>query len=156
MRRSEGSLALVRQTDSGRSSLLAQWNPRWEALNLVGGHRHAGESFRDCLLRELAEELNLSAADFTVAEAPLARLEYVAWSDAANAETAYVLEVFAVALHGDAVERVSADSANVWLTMDEVRTGRSGERRVSPTLVRILSALPRAALGEAETETETP
>jgi 8-oxo-dGTP pyrophosphatase MutT (NUDIX family) len=157
MRRSEGALALVLCTEGGRTCLLAQWNARWQALSLVGGHRRPGESFRDCLLREVAEELRLSPADFTAGDAPLARLEYVAWSEGAAAQTEYVLEVFAVELPGGAAARVSADPANAWLTAGEVRAGRSEDgRRVSPTLSRVLAGLPRAALGEFATETEVP
>jgi 8-oxo-dGTP pyrophosphatase MutT (NUDIX family) len=145
MRHSEGSLALIRRADGGRPQMLAQWNARWQALNFVGGHRRPDESFRDCLLREVAEELGLAeGTDFTVFTVPLARLAYTAWSEGAAAETEYVLEVFALSLHGDAAVRVSAAPDNAWLTAEEVRAGLAADgRRVSPTMARVVGLLPR-------------
>jgi 8-oxo-dGTP pyrophosphatase MutT (NUDIX family) len=143
MRRSEGAWALIRRGDGGQTRILTQWNRNWQALHLVGGHRRQGESFRECLLREVGEELGLSAKDFTAGEQPLARLAYTAWSEGAQEETAYAVEIFAVEMGSAVADRVSADPANAWLTAEEALSGRSADdRRVSPTLARILGELP--------------
>src|SRR5437899_12852391 len=96
-RRSERAAALIREAKGRR--WLARWNAKWGAYHLVAGHRLPDESFRDCIRRELNEELGLrDPSDFTVAGEPAARLEYSAYSRSAGVETAYVMELFDVRL----------------------------------------------------------
>jgi 8-oxo-dGTP pyrophosphatase MutT (NUDIX family) len=145
MRTSEGAFALITRRRDGRPELLAQWNTKWGAFSFVGGHRHPGETFRDCLAREVSEELGLvEGAGFVVGAEPLLRLEYTAWSESAAAQTAYVHEVFRVDLAGaEAESAVSAAPDNRWLTADEIRAGTTSDgRRVSATVGRILAQLP--------------
>jgi 8-oxo-dGTP pyrophosphatase MutT (NUDIX family) len=142
MRRSEAAVALIRRGRDGRTLWLARWNPRWRAYHLVAGHRHPGETFRDCLVREILEELGLrEGADYAVAVGPPRRLEYTAWSDSARAETRYTMELFDVELADEqARQRVDADSRNRWLSEDEIRSRRclDGEA-VSATMGLLLS-----------------
>jgi 8-oxo-dGTP pyrophosphatase MutT (NUDIX family) len=146
MRRSEGAWALIQRGDRGSTRILTRWNSRWQALHLVGGHRRPGESFRACLLREVGEELGLATEDFTAADQPLARLEYTAWSEGAREETEYLLEIFVVELTRAAVDHVSANPANAWLSTEEAYAGLATDgRRVSPTLPRALGQLPDSA-----------
>ena len=84
LRQSEGGIAVIRRAGrSGRAEWLAQWNERWAAFFLIGGHRETGESFRDCVTREVAEELELGPAAYAVGD-PLARLQYLAPSRSAG------------------------------------------------------------------------
>ncbi len=140
MRQSQGALALIRRPGPGGTEYLLQWNAKWRALHLVGGHRRPDESFRDCLCRELAEELRLSpGAGARVADRPLAHLEYTDFSESAREETAYTMELFEVALTPAAERRVSADSQNAWVSGAEVRAGRAGDgRAISRTTARLL------------------
>jgi 8-oxo-dGTP pyrophosphatase MutT (NUDIX family) len=79
-------------------------NEHWQRYSFVGGHKRPDESFRDCMIREIAEELLLGEGrDFLVADRPLARLEYTAWSQSAGQETRYTIELFQVQLQGDAI-----------------------------------------------------
>lgn len=59
------------------------------------------------------------------------------------------MELFEVELASEAARRtVDADTANQWLTPDEIRIGRTHDRRaVSPTMQRLPEALmpPREA-----------
>ena len=49
MRVSEAALALItRVTPQGEAEYLTQWNEKWQAYSLIGGHREPDESFRDC------------------------------------------------------------------------------------------------------------
>jgi hypothetical protein len=50
--------------------------------------------------------LNRRMEDFTVAEEPLALIEFTVWSRSAREETAYTMEVFAVELTAKARQRV--------------------------------------------------
>jgi 8-oxo-dGTP pyrophosphatase MutT (NUDIX family) len=140
MRTSEGAQAVIRR---GPAEWLAQWNPKWGCFNFVGGHRRADESFRDCLLREVEEELGLHRdADFHVGDIPAGRAEFTAWSESATADTAYILELWDVILTPAAAEGVSADPANRWVTSAEVQSGATADGRpVSPTMRRLLAVL---------------
>jgi 8-oxo-dGTP pyrophosphatase MutT (NUDIX family) len=144
MRRSEAAVALVRreQEEDGQTLWLAQWNPRWQAYNFVSGHREPEETFRECLIRELGEELGVRAeVDFTMSATPLAHLEYAAWSESARAETQYTMELFEVELIGDAWRTIEANSQNRWIGEAEIASGhcRNGQP-VSPTMRRLLSS----------------
>jgi 8-oxo-dGTP pyrophosphatase MutT (NUDIX family) len=138
MRQSEAALAIIRRPGRSSPEYLTRWNEKWQALNFVGGHRHLDESFRDCMLRELAEELGPAATGARVGEKPLARLEYTAFSKSAGQDTAYVMELFDVELVPAALAAVSADPANCWLSSEAVLAGRAGDGRAVSDTVRLL------------------
>jgi 8-oxo-dGTP pyrophosphatase MutT (NUDIX family) len=143
IRRSQAALAVIGRRDrGGRCRWLAQWNPRWARFHFVGGHRRPDESFRECLLREVAEELRLTAGtDFVADERCLARAEYTAWSERARAETYYEMELYGVRLLPTAAAgRVRADPRNRWLTADEMRAGRTTDGLpINESMARLLS-----------------
>jgi 8-oxo-dGTP pyrophosphatase MutT (NUDIX family) len=143
MRRSVAAAALIRSDENGRTLWLAQWNPRWRGYHLVGGHKRPEETFRECLVREIGEELGLvEDEEFVVAAEPTARLEFTAWSEGAREETSYAMELFAVALRGPAREKIDAHSANRWLDEGEIRRGRAADgKAVSPTMHRLLAEI---------------
>jgi 8-oxo-dGTP pyrophosphatase MutT (NUDIX family) len=141
MRNSIAAFALFRRAGvAGQVEYLAGWNASWKAFHLIGGHREAEESFRACCVREVEEELGLvEGRDFRVAGERLAHLEYVHWSERAQADTAYTLELFEAELSGEAAEAVVRDENNRWLNEGEIRRGRCADgKAVSPTLPRIL------------------
>jgi len=141
MRRSIAALAQICKKEDGQLRWLAQWNPNWKAFSFVGGHKRAEESFRECMVREIGEELGLvEGTDFVMAGTPAAHLEYNAWSHGAREETAYTMELFDVQLEPSARAAIEANSANRWLSEDEIRTGRSADGRpVSETVSLILT-----------------
>jgi ADP-ribose pyrophosphatase YjhB (NUDIX family) len=142
LRRSIASLAIFRGQEGGRTLWLARWNDNWRRLNLVGGHKLPEESFRDCIQREVTEELGLVAdVDFRCADEPLAHLEYTAWSHSAGEETAYVIELFDVELCGETAHRmVAGDPMNCWLSSAEILVGSSDDGRpVSETTAQLLT-----------------
>jgi 8-oxo-dGTP pyrophosphatase MutT (NUDIX family) len=143
-RESVSAVALIRREEEGRCLFLAQWNTHWQAFHFVSGHRLAEESFRECAVREVSEELGLSAGDdFIVADQPLAHLEYGAWSESARTETFYIVEVFPVELRPSALGPVADNPQNRWVTAAEIAAGLTADgRRVSPTMALILSKLP--------------
>jgi 8-oxo-dGTP pyrophosphatase MutT (NUDIX family) len=139
MRESQAALALIRRPGRDGPEFLVRWNDKWQALHLVGGHRHPGESFRACLCRELAEELGPApGGDGRAADQPFAHLEYRAFSVSAQEETAYVLELFKVELAPAALAQASADPLNAWVGEAEVRAGRAGDGRAVSGTMRLL------------------
>lgn len=129
MRQSVAGIALIARHSNGQRLWLAQWNDRWKGYHFVGGHKRESETFRQCVMREVEEELHLSdGSDFVVARKPTARLEYDGWSDGADEETHYTIELFDVALQNDAVvDAVGRQRENRWLSEPEISHGRSDE-----------------------------
>jgi 8-oxo-dGTP pyrophosphatase MutT (NUDIX family) len=150
-RRSQAALAVVcRPGPDGAPLWLAQWNAHWQRYHFVGGHRRPDETFRQCLLREIAEELHLTeGTDFEADEQPLAHVEYVAWSERHQAETQYEMELYRVRLLGENVlERIQADPLNRWLSADEIRAGRTADGQpVNETMARLLGMGGAASAG---------
>ena len=139
MRESVSALALIRRDGPAGIEWLVQWNETWAAFNLVGGHRENGETFRECLVRELAEELGVSPGEYRVADASAAHLEYEAWSWSRRETTKYTMELFDVELLGDVAVRVLRDESNRWVTTAEIlaRCCQDG-KRVSETVETVL------------------
>jgi ADP-ribose pyrophosphatase YjhB (NUDIX family) len=146
LRHSDGAVALIRGTDRyGHSGWLAQWNEGWGAFFLIGGHREEGESFRDCLAREVREELDVKPGEadgFEVgAESP--PLDFVAWSRRAGEYTEYAMRAFVVTLAAERLAAVNAAEKSLhlhWLRPEEVREHETTDgRRVSETVEVILT-----------------
>jgi 8-oxo-dGTP pyrophosphatase MutT (NUDIX family) len=141
MRESIAAMALIRQDHEGRTLWLAQWNSPWGRYHLVGGHKRDNESFRECVIREVQEELGIAAGtEFTVGEASLTHLDYRDWSERAAQETRYVVELFEVQLAGKtAYRKVAADRRNRWVAEGEIRDHRCRDGMpISVTMERLL------------------
>ena len=143
MRQSEAAVALIRRRLDSQTRWLAQWNPKWCAYHFVSGHRRDDETFRECLVREIAEELHLvEGTDYRVATEPATHLEFVDFSRSAQSQTCYIMELFAVSLDEGAHPSVEADPANRWLTDAEIDSERTHDARaVSATMRRVLGKL---------------
>src|SRR5271163_3435974 len=99
MRQSEAAVALIHRRRDGQDFWLAQWNTKWCAYHFVAGHRRDDETFRECVVREIAEELHLVVGtDYRVATEPATHLEFVDFSRSAQSQTCYIMELFAVNL----------------------------------------------------------
>jgi len=145
MRRSTAAIALIRRDQHGQTLWLAQWNARWNAYHFVGGHKRAAETFRDCLLREVAEELDLlHPSDYRAAPEPCLNVKHSAYSQRTKAETHYVMKLFHVKLTPDAHSKVASNPVNRWLIEAEIEAGQTRDGHpVSPTMKRLLWALMR-------------
>ncbi|MFI5459731.1 MAG: NUDIX hydrolase [Isosphaerales bacterium] len=145
MRQSEAAVALIRRQQDDQTHWLAQWNPKWQAYHFVSGHRRHDETFRDCLVREIEEELHLSeGTDYRVSAEDPTHLEFMAFSQSTQTETRYVMELFNVELSSGAHPRVAADPANRWLTEAEIEAGQTQDGRpVSATMKRLLGVIIR-------------
>ena len=141
MRSSVAAIALIQREAGGQTQWLARWNSSGNAFSFVGGHKAEHETFRDCLIREIAEELGLVPdADFLIAEKAHSHLEYIAWSDGARAQTAYTMELYPVDLTGDfSHEKIDNDPANRWLEPSEIQSSRTKDgKAVSGTMALLL------------------
>jgi 8-oxo-dGTP pyrophosphatase MutT (NUDIX family) len=142
-RTSEGGIAIVERHFAGRTEWLAQWNDNWKALFFIGGHRQPGESFRECVVREIQEELNLTLQEFTVAATPAHHVEYKAQSSSAGELTAYVMELFETQLSQSVLARVEQDTRNRWLSEGEIRGLEAHDARPISATIFVLLSLAR-------------
>jgi 8-oxo-dGTP pyrophosphatase MutT (NUDIX family) len=145
-RQSVAAFAWITRQEQGRTAYLAQWNLHWRALNLPGGHKQPDESFRDCVIREVGEELGLMLGDdYEIGDELAIRLEFEAFSQGAWELTAYILEVFRVVQkEGSALARIAANPDNRWVTEAEILAGRCNDgTKVSPTMTRFLMMTSR-------------
>lgn len=168
IRRSISSVALIRREQKdGLFSWLAQWNAKWKRYNLIAGHLELGESFRDCIMREVHEELGLEEGkEFSVAQEPCARVEFEDWSESADKQTAYTMELFPVELIGVSTHRrVKENLLNRWLTQTEILSHQCNDGKpVSPLVEQLLNEARQApklpsettALADAMKESQEP
>ncbi len=150
MRVSEAALALITRVNAqGETEYLTQWNEKWQACSLIGGHREQSESFWECCNREMEEELRLKReVDFRVASVGLSsRLEYVATSQAAGVATLYRIELFSAAiLTIAAIAIIDGNADNCWVTTSEIGCGTTASGRpVAEQVGRVLNHLGREA-----------
>jgi len=141
MRNSIAAIALIWRELEGQTVWLARWNSARSAFSFVVGHKQAGETFRECLIREVREALGLEpGADFFVADQPHSHLEYIDWSEGARAETAYTMELYRVELTGDfACDKIAGDDNNRWLFPEEVQAAATQDGQpVSATMNLLL------------------
>jgi len=121
LRQSEGGIALIHRTIAGKREWLAQWNDNWKAFFFIGGHRDGTETFRECVIREIEEELGLTEAGCPVSDFVAHRLEYRAVSRSSGELTHYFMELYRAQPTPAAVEKIERDSMNKWLDDDEIR-----------------------------------
>jgi 8-oxo-dGTP pyrophosphatase MutT (NUDIX family) len=135
LRQSEGGIALIERTASGNRQWLAQWSDNWKAFFFIGGHREGSETFRECAIREIKEELGLTASECAVDVEPAHHLEYRAFSRAAGELTAYTMELFSAHPTPGGLETIDHNPMNKWLDEEEIRRMEAHDgRAVSATL----------------------
>jgi 8-oxo-dGTP pyrophosphatase MutT (NUDIX family) len=141
-RTSTASIAIIRGGSDKRPVWLCQWNKNWRRYFLVGGHAERGEKPEACMRRELQEELKLGPDDYRMSlrePPPTQPLTYTAWSTGAWRTSSYEISCFDVALTRSGLAKVKRNSANRWLTCNEVRNERTDDDKlVSPTTRMLL------------------
>lgn len=143
MRQSYADFAWIEREAPDGPRVLTQWNRKWQAFNLVGGHREPGESFRECVVRELVEELGITPDDFAVSGEPLAQIEFEAWSVPAEETTAYSMVAFRAEILTDAALRqINKNTENRWLSATELAAAKTHDgRRISEVAERFFAAI---------------
>lgn len=146
MRESVSSVALFQRRTEGKVLWLLQWNAKWRIYSLVAGHLENGESHRECILREVCEELGLDQdIEFSVSLEARARMEFEDWSESANEQTAYTMELFdAELLAATAYRKVEKGPLNRWVTETEIDSLQCADGKpISATVMRLLTEAKR-------------
>jgi 8-oxo-dGTP pyrophosphatase MutT (NUDIX family) len=141
MRQTSAAFAWIEYDTPHGRRVLTQWNRKWQAFNVIGGHREPAESFRECVVREITEELGLTEAQFTVSAAPIAEIEFSAHSIPADEMTTYTMQLFRAAIvDEDAHRRIEGNAENRWHSPIEIEAGRTADgRRISEVAMRFVA-----------------
>lgn len=134
MRNSEAALSwITRVSTDGHSLVLTQWSNTWQAYSLIGGHREPSESFRECCIREIEEELHLCyPRDFLVSEESICPpVEYVGYSKRAKQITKYHHVIFRACTKAGEVPLSHSDARmNRWVSFEEIQRKRTKDNRL--------------------------
>ena len=141
LRESEGGIALITRQVNGTRQWLAQWNDGWGSFFFVGGKREVGETFRQCVSREIEEELGLREAQCPVASHPAHQLKYRAISGGAGVLTNYTMELFYAKPMPAALEHIASNPMNRWLTDEEIQRLEAYDARPISVTMRTLLEL---------------
>jgi len=121
---------------------LTQWNEKWQAYSLIGGHREEDESFWEYCIREVEEELGLKwEVGFMVSGEPVApTFEFTMYSKAARQGTRYQMQLFRVEVDStNDRDSINANPINCWLSASDIQAGLAGDgRQVSEQVRRVL------------------
>jgi 8-oxo-dGTP pyrophosphatase MutT (NUDIX family) len=135
LRHSKAALAIIERNNAW----LVQWNDAWQAYSLIGGHLEAGESFRECCIREIVEELECEPDNIDVAVEPYADLRFDEFSRAAGVDTKYQWQLFAASLSERVLQNLPANCR--WLTPSQIQRGfADDELAIAAQVKRVLDA----------------
>ena len=134
-----GSIALLRHPRDLEKRWLAWWNERRRFFDFVIAERLEGDSFRECIDREIAWTLNLRRGkDYLVSQ--MARLHLQDTVSVSGVDTSFTVQFFVADVFGRVGRAAVEENPELqWLTNEEVLAGRTSEQLpVNPTLVTLL------------------
>ncbi len=144
MRHSSAALAIIQRNDTW----LVQWNANWQAYSLIGGHIEPGESFRECCIREITEELECDASDVDVAVEPYAELRFVEYSKAARERTHYHWQLFLASVSERTLGNLPCDCS--WVTPSQIQDRNASDGKpIAEQVARVLHEF-NAKLAESD------
>lgn len=165
MRESRGALARIARQAEGQTQWLVRWNHKWESFSLIGGHLEQDETYRECLLREIEEEIGLTEDALVASGDPAVELSYVAFSKRANADTQYVLLLYDVDIPECTTDAlVASDERLRWVSLSEIRDGCTADGKAVADVVKRFYAVTavdtpnerRRAAGPQPTNSNAP
>jgi len=144
-RKSEAALAWITRVNSSRGiEYLTQWNDAWQAFSLIGGHVEDGETFQQCCIREIEEELECSPDEIVVDDVPICTLRFRERSKAAGAETDYEWQIFMARITEDRLGRLPATCG--WLDAQQARRKVTIDgQAIADQVWRVVSAVEELA-----------
>jgi hypothetical protein len=128
MRKYFRSLALVPPDHSDRSRWLCLWSADRTCFDFVSGEPREGESFRQCIQRQVAHELDLEQKDFLVANMAQLNLEFAAVLPGDTEPRHVGVAFYIVNLYRESArDTVESLPGTRWLGNDELLAGKTAD-----------------------------
>lgn len=137
----QASIALIRHHDEPEQHWLAFWNDAKSYFSFVIAERLESESWRECLDRELAWQLDLRRGkDYLISSMARLHFEETEVDFNSNDESKLKIEFYVVDPYGRKGREVFAALPNSqWLSNKELMAGRcDDDRPIDPWLVQLL------------------
>lgn len=137
------SIALLRHPEQLEELWLAYWDAKFQHYNFVTAERLETDSFRECLDREIAWQLELRRnKDYLISSMARLHLDLELPEDKSeeDAELQPAVEFYIVDLYGRAGRATIEANSNLrWLSGKEVLSGATADGKpVAPGLVTLL------------------
>jgi 8-oxo-dGTP pyrophosphatase MutT (NUDIX family) len=144
IRTSFASLCLITKIDdTGPPKWLTQWNSKWHAYSLLGGHLECDETYFACCEREASEELKCETRRVVVVSAPIAIIHFREFSRSASELTDYIWHVFDVHVDDSVLSKLPENCE--WLTLQQICAGVTDDGRpISGQVKRVFSTITRS------------
>ncbi|MFN3157744.1 MAG: hypothetical protein ACE37I_00430 [Rubinisphaera brasiliensis] len=122
-----GSVALVRHPEDEENRWLLKWSDTELQYRMIIAKRLEGETYRECLDREIAWELELRQnRDYLISNMSRLHIEEILQLDDECHGTFFLLEFFAVDLYGKTSKAsVEANPALRWISTQEILAGQT-------------------------------
>lgn len=139
MRNSEASVGVFQRLVDGKSQWLLRWNHRWERYSFIGGHREGDETPRECLVREIEEEIGfIDGREYSIVREYPIPVEFEAWSESAQEQTHYRFSLFDVKLADTSV--VVSDPKLRWVALPEIEACQCRDgHRIGEVVKRLIA-----------------
>ncbi|MCG6154858.1 hypothetical protein [Rubinisphaera margarita] len=136
-----GSVALVRHPEEDEKRWLTLWNERRGQHEMIAANRLEQESFRECLDREIAWQLDLRRGkDYIISSMARLHIEQELELPGDSVAQPYIIEFFVTDPYGKTANAALEEQSNTrWLKATEILDGKTetGEP-VDPRLVYLL------------------
>ncbi len=136
-----GSIALIRHPDRCEHLWPATWSADARHFDFVTAPRLEGESYRECIDREISWKLRLRRGrDYIVSSVARLHLDAPLQLPGEESETYFVVEFYVVDLYGGSARVTVDNNSDIrWLTSQELLSGQCcNGQQVNDRLVLLL------------------
>gem|GEM_PF-1342302 len=137
----QASIAMIRHNEQPEMQWLAYWHDQQQHFCFVTAERLENESWRECLDRELAWQLNVRRGqDYLISSMARMHMEETVFDAATKSDIETTVELYVVDPYGRRGRAAFAAAKDVrWLNNHELRNGRTDDgRAIDAWLVNLL------------------
>lgn len=137
-----GSYGMIRHPEEGEAKWLAKWDQQTERYNFVAAPRQEGETYWECINRDLGPALSLKQGkDYIISRVARLHVHLPIKLCGETRETFYVAEFFVGDLYGKkSKESIEANNDVAWIPAQDLLEGKTeGDKKIDESLVVLLN-----------------